>query len=46
LNLPEFLDEAVFQLARPLARQKGLDFVTANVLIRCSTPQSDIDLDL
>src|SRR5207302_11500286 len=27
---PEFLDEAVFQLARPLARQKGLDFVTAS----------------
>src|SRR5258706_442223 len=28
--LPEFLDKAVFQLARPLARQKGLDFVTAS----------------
>src|SRR5882762_7782366 len=27
---PEFLDEAVFQLALPLARQKGLDLVTAS----------------
>src|SRR6266850_5671945 len=27
---PEFLDEAVFQLALPLARQKGLDFATAS----------------